>query len=82
MVTSAEPQSALKVLSTLDISAGYSLTKNIRLLFSMTNIVYKGARQFVPDYRFPGNGYKDNRSILLNTTDAGTVIQAGVRVHF
>jgi TonB-dependent receptor len=67
---------------TIDISGGYSLTKNIRFMFSMTNVMYGGAYQFTPDYRYPGKNYQANKTLLLNTTDAGRVIQAGVRFSF
>jgi iron complex outermembrane receptor protein len=67
---------------TIDISGGYSFTKNIRFIFSMTNVMYGGAYQFTPDYRYPANNYQANKTLLLNTTDAGRVIQAGVRFQF
>ena len=66
----------------LNASASYAINRNVRLLFSMTNILYPGDNRYVNDYRFPGDNYQKNTSLLMLARDSGQVIQAGVRVQF
>jgi TonB-dependent receptor len=66
----------------LNASANYKVNKNVSLMFSMTNIIYRGDNRYVNDYRFPGNNYQRNTSLMMLARNVGQVIQAGVRFQF
>jgi iron complex outermembrane recepter protein len=66
---------------TLNLTASYKLTKNVRVMSSVTNIAfYKGDRRWAEDPRVPANDYTLNKSMLTAIRNTGKVIQFGVNV--
>lgn len=68
---------------TMNFTASYMVIKNLRAIFSITNLVfYNGDHRFVEDPRFPANDYSTNKTMLMAVRNTGQVIQAGFNFKF
>jgi TonB-dependent receptor len=66
---------------TMNLTASYALTKNIRIMASATNVLfYNGDYRFVEDNRYPGDGYMTNQSMLMGIRNQGKVLQFGINL--